>query len=65
MEQAAEEDPAELPLNDSHEQSLRLLDRTGAWLRSDCFADFPAMSPLLASSAKMFGASGKASVLAF
>jgi hypothetical protein len=64
-EQAAEENPAELPLADSHEQSLRLLDRAVAWLRCDCFADIEAMSPLLASDAKMFSATGKANVLAF
>ena len=64
-EQATEENPAELPLADRHEQSLRLLDRAVAWLRCDCFADFAAMSPLVASDAKMFSATGKANVLAF
>lgn len=64
-EQATEENPAELPLSDSHEQSLRLLDRAVAWLWCDCFADFAAMSPLLAPDAKMFSATGKANVLMF
>jgi hypothetical protein len=65
VEQAAEENPAELPLADSHEQSLRLLDRAVAWLRCDCFADIAAMEPLVASDAQMFGAKGKSDVLAF
>ena len=65
VEQAAQENPAELPLADSHEQSLRLLDRAVAWLRCDCFADFVAMEPLVASDAQMFNAKGKSDVLTF
>jgi hypothetical protein len=64
-EQAVEENPAELPLTDDHEQSLRLLDRAVAWLRCDVYGDFAAMPPLMAPNATMFGAAGAEGVLSF
>ena len=65
-EQAAEENPAELPLIGDHELSLKMLDRAIAWLRCDCYGDFEGMPPLMNDrDVTMFGAGGGKGVLAF